>query len=75
MRGISWLAENRSASQEGLCYMDSKQTKDGSSLHNSLYVMHSQLQYLNSKVGRQMPEIFALETEKKINDMWRQSER
>jgi len=31
--------------------------------------MHSQLQYLNSKVGRQMPEIFALETEKKINDM------
>ena len=49
--------------------MDSKQTKDGSSLHNSLYVMHSHLQYLNSKVGRQMPEMFALETEEKINDM------
>jgi hypothetical protein len=32
MRGISWLAEKRSASQEGLCSMD---------LHAVCYVNHS----------------------------------
>jgi hypothetical protein len=46
----------------------SEQTKDGSSLHSSVYVMHSQLQYLESNFGRQRArDIGYCKTEEEVN--------